>query len=501
MKKFISFFVSLCTIIGIVFIGGCKNKSSTQDTYFYVTYMASVGGLISGDAFQDIKAGESSTPVEAIPYEGYRFYMWSDGRTESIRSDMNVQGNIHVTAQFFKISKTESTFTLDFRTADTFDIEQTITIKNSELFGTQLPVPSKEHFTFNGWYIRGQDKSKCITDANGVINKYGVDLDSSVLLPSWTANETFTYKILMVYVTEIHAVLPTRIIAENRTREVDYVMTEEERQFCHITTQQLKAYLDDMMDGLVEFVVDEYFTTQPVTTESFSYGYGIDYGEATRSPSLFADRIPEVNTIIGEYDGVVSSVSYNCFEDDFFNYSGHAKTKFCEVFFDRGPLYNMKINGIKIREVIENPEQHRVVESWLETIVHELAHTIELRVNSYDYHKCISELGWNQRVIGGRYIQKLYFTGSVIMEGKKVGINYSFWSGTTLTVRYECTKGGYVNFKEQEVLYGGDTLTAFATAYEGYRFVKWSDGVTDISRTERNVTEDITLTAIFEKIT
>ena len=85
------------------------------------------------------------------------------------------------------------------------------------------------------------------------------------------------------------------------------------------------------------------------------------------------------------------------------------------------------------------------------------------------------------------------------MEGKKVGINYSFWSGTTLTVRSESTEGGYVNFKEQEVLYGGDTLTAFATAFEGYRFVKWTDSVTDISRTERNVTEDITLTAIFEK--
>lgn len=113
-------------------------------------------------------------------------------------------------------------------------MEQTVTVENSKLFGKQLPVPSKEHFTFNGCYIKGQDKTKPVTDRNGVINSYNLQLDNAVLLSSRTANETITYKILMVYVTEIHAVLPTCIIAENRTR-----------------------------------VVDEYFTTQPITTENF----------------------------------------------------------------------------------------------------------------------------------------------------------------------------------------------------------------------------------------
>lgn len=45
----------------------------------------------------------------------------------------------------------------------------------------------------------------------------------------------------------------------------------------------------------------------------------------------------------------------------------------------------------------------------------------------------------------------------------------------------------------------GDTVSLFATANEGYEFVKWSDGV-EYDHRSITVTESATYTAIFEKI-
>jgi len=315
------------------------------------------------------------------------------------------------------------------------------------------------------------------------------------LIPSWTANETFKFKLLLVYVTEIHAELPTRFIAENRTKQVDYVMTEEEIEIQRITTRKVREYLNDMLDGLVEFEVDEYFTTQPITTENFTHP---DDG-TERDSALFPESIPEVENIIGIYDSVLSSFSINDFNNELNNSSGMAKAQSGEIHFDHALLYPASLNKVSLKKLIEN-EEHRIWDSYINTYIHELAHTIEMRVNSYSYHLWIGDAGWKQH-LDDKYIQKLYYTGNALMEGKKVGLPYSFWAGQIPIVKYEWTEGGYVTCEKQEVLYGGDTYEVEAVERDGYRFVGWSDGLTEPQRIERNVTSDITIKAIFEKIT
>lgn len=312
---------------------------------------------------------------------------------------------------------------------------------------------------------------------------------------SWTANETFKFKLLLVYVTEIHAELPTRFIAENRTKQVDYVMTEEEIEIQRITTRKVREYLNDMLDGLVEFEVDEYFTTQPITTENFTHP---DDG-TERDSALFPESIPEVENIIGIYDSVLSSFSINDFNNELNNSSGMAKAQSGEIHFDHALLYPASLNKVSLKKLIEN-EEHRIWDSYINTYIHELAHTIEMRVNSYSYHLWIGDAGWKQH-LDDKYIQKLYYTGNALMEGKKVGLPYSFWAGQIPIVKYEWTEGGYVTCEKQEVLYGGDTYEVEAVERDGYRFVGWSDGLTEPQRIERNVTSDITIKAIFEKIT
>ena len=66
------------------------------------------------------------------------------------------------------------------------------------------------------------------------------------------------------------------------------------------------------------------------------------------------------------------------------------------------------------------------------------------------------------------------------------------------TLKYAAGEGGGVTGEtEQVVKEGEDGSTVTAVADFGYKFVKWSDGVTTAERTDREVSEDITVTAEF----
>ncbi len=49
---------------------------------------------------QTVNHGSNGTAVTAVPSTGYRFVNWSDSSTANPRTDLNVTGNISVTANF-----------------------------------------------------------------------------------------------------------------------------------------------------------------------------------------------------------------------------------------------------------------------------------------------------------------------------------------------------------------------------------------------------------------
>ena len=78
----------------------------------------------------------------------------------------------------------------------------------------------------------------------------------------------------------------------------------------------------------------------------------------------------------------------------------------------------------------------------------------------------------------------------------------------TYTLHYTASVGGYILAKDgtisgsvlQEVTKGDNGMRVTAVANTGYEFVRWSDGVTTATRTDSNVTSDITVTAEFRRI-
>ncbi|MDE7164938.1 MAG: InlB B-repeat-containing protein, partial [Clostridiales bacterium] len=67
-------------------------------------------------------------------------------------------------------------------------------------------------------------------------------------------------------------------------------------------------------------------------------------------------------------------------------------------------------------------------------------------------------------------------------------------------VTYATDDNGALSGEAKQVVeYGNDATEVTAIPNEGYEFVKWSDGVTEATRTDNNVQADITVSAIFGK--
>jgi hypothetical protein len=76
---------------------------------YTLTYIAGDNGSITGDTTQTVEEGEDGTTVTAIANSGYRFSKWSDGVATANRTDMNINSNITVTAQFSAVVSSNGT--------------------------------------------------------------------------------------------------------------------------------------------------------------------------------------------------------------------------------------------------------------------------------------------------------------------------------------------------------------------------------------------------------
>ena len=71
---------------------------------YTLTYIAGSGGTITGSTSQIINQGSNGTEVTAVPNTGYYFLAWSDGLTTPSRTDLNIQSDMALTANFVSFS-------------------------------------------------------------------------------------------------------------------------------------------------------------------------------------------------------------------------------------------------------------------------------------------------------------------------------------------------------------------------------------------------------------
>ncbi|GAB1477351.1 hypothetical protein MASR2M70_21890 [Bacillota bacterium] len=111
---------------------------------YSLTYTAGANGSITGNASQTVNHGGSGTAVTAVPASGYHFVKWSDNVTTATRTDTNITANLSVTAEF-AVNTYSLTYTAGANGSITGNASQTVNHGGSGTAVTAVPA-SGYHF-------------------------------------------------------------------------------------------------------------------------------------------------------------------------------------------------------------------------------------------------------------------------------------------------------------------------------------------------------------------
>lgn len=505
----------------------------TAEFGYTVKYAATDNGYIVGNAEQSIVWADAAESVTAMPNKGYRFVEWSDGVKTATRQDKLVTKSIDVYAVFEW--RDADTFVYNYNYATGNYYEDGFTLTRGNVAGKTAVVPMRDYFTFDGWYLDENLTEKAF-DANGnnILGEEIFNSPSRDLYAKWDVKEECiaTYKILMVYVTTIDG---TFVGNDGSLLDIRYRMDAALKQQCIAVTKRLRETLNDMLDGLVNFEVQSYFTTQPVDETCFI--------NEKNDTCIYANQIPELinSGVLENYRSVVTLYSFGGEENLFTNWSGTGGKKYATVPMDQ----DIKHYGTLEQAMGE-------YNGTIGTCIHEFIHTIQFGIPCYDYHRAYHP------AIPSRELDKLYLLNQFPVDfyeklsedqslweienfvdawrnSDKAGIPYGYWTNEIFDViiKPECINGrpdgfggvgaidygGSVLFWSedytqsdfwrlldsdlqfgQRVPKGSRTTILTVKPKTGYKFIGWSDGMQDMVRILTDVQENITLIAYFERL-
>ncbi len=310
------------------------------------------------------------------------------------------------------------------------------------------------------------------------------------------------YKILLVHVTEVQGTFKD---IDGNDVVIDYKMTEEDLAACRMITELFDVCMNEMLDGLVTFEIDEYFTKEIVGQDCFEYTVYEDSVDI----SLYPTAIPEVEEKLSDYDTAITTVSINDPDRVLRGATAGVSDGVTAMVYLKIPREIMP-NGeiVKNYNLINNYSDYGWV-SQIETYVHEFVHTVETRITAnwkYRYHIINNEYmraytGYDINIYAFT-ISKLYLLNQAVYNGENVGIPFPVWTNEIYELHYTSndeSMGTIGSFSSPlKVAKGCDGEEMEALPWPGYRFVRWSDGVTTAKRIDRNIQSDMEVIAYFE---
>jgi len=148
---------------------------------YTLTYTAGANGSITGTTPQTVNYGGSGSLVTATPAAGYHFVSWSDSYPTAARTDLNVTGNISVTATF-AINSYTLTYTAGANGSIDGITPQTVNHGGS---GTEVTAVADPGFSFVDWSDGVLTASR--TDTNVTAN---VDVTANFAITKANPNVT-----------------------------------------------------------------------------------------------------------------------------------------------------------------------------------------------------------------------------------------------------------------------------------------------------------------------
>lgn len=488
-------------------------------------------GTIQGKAHQEVRSPDALEEVTAVPDAGYVFSCWSDNSLEATRKD-DKEKSFEFYAYFEPIQKK---FHYDYGLASGVPLVTEITLNRDTVQSAEFIVPKLEGYRFDGWYADEDYKIKVVNENGRYMYGYaGFALESDMLYAKWTkenGNDNLpVYKILMVFVNETDGVFYSYL--REQDYEIHFEMTAMDRAMCFVVAGRFQELLNEWFEGRVIFEVDSYYTLIPVGEE----GCHMDGETKYKGNWISAEYIPELFRLNPLYHSVLTTYGMDDYSNEdhnghkFRDFAGIAGTKFggipFEVFYIENPVKkNFSeqgfLEGFQFRgDVADMSPDAWSAMNTLDTYFHEFAHTCEFNYNYYeilDFHKVIGYYLNNYHVLFSETMAtKYYLLGKAeYYDGETGGIPTEYWSHLRDPVvaygtrppdgdRYDggtivVLSGEKSEISESRVPYGSDVIVE-AVPKEGYRFVRWSDGITTAVRHDENIISYLFVLAIFEKI-
>lgn len=485
-----------------------------------------VGGRIKGKTTQYVLSGDIGEDVTAVSDNGYMFMGWSDLKWEMTRKDdpnrkSELVGehlysrNLELIAYFEPIKKT-FTYDYGYDLPAPFATTQ-ITLDRNAIEESEFIVPTRKGYHFCGWYADNSYKTRITTETGRYMYGYAsFSLETDTLYARWEreGERTDNHKIMMVFVDKVQTTLYSKSIEKNI--KIDTAMTALDYQLCNSTATIMSNLLNEWFEGEVIFEVDSYYTTTTITEGFRCSNGGYMY-------NLMPDYINEIYDVQYLYHNIISVVGIGDYDRNLIgNLAGLANIKNAYVAKDF-ELSKVRSN-IRFQDYIEDRNNGKIEleQTIVETCLHELIHTAEMYFPREDYLDLHNAIAYANRYLGGCNILNTYkpcLLGEFEMNGDKFCVPMKYWKhNMDISVGYICesingVRVGEIYLVGENVdsnplwIVGGTVTVRYdsecfveAVPKEGYRFVRWSDGVTTAIRHDKNIIAFYCVKAIFEKI-
>ena len=494
---------------------------------FSVDYTAGANGSITGNDSQTIDYGDDATEVTATPDAGYHFVSWSDGVTTASRTDLNVTSAIDVTATF-AINEYTLAYTAGTGGSITGDSPQTVEYGSD---GTEVTATPDAGYHFTGWSDGVTTAARTETSvsadvnvtANFAIDTFSVDYTAGAN-GSITGNDSQTID----YGDDATEVTATPDAGYHFVSWSDGVTTAS-RTDLNVTSA---------IDVTATFAINEYTLAYTAGTGGSITGdspqtvtYGSDGTEVEAVPATgyhFVSWSDGVTTAARTETSVSSDLSVTAnFAIDTFSvdYTAGANGSIT------GSASQTVDYGDDATEVTATPDTGYHFVSWSDgvttatrtdlNVTGAIDVTATFAINEYTLAYTAGTGG----SISGDSPQTVEYgsDGTEVEAVPSAGYHFVSWSdGVTTAARTDTgvsadvsvtanfaidtfsvdytagTHGAITGSASQTVDYGDDATEVTATPDTGYHFVSWSDGVTTATRTDLNVTGNISVSAVFE---
>ena len=157
---------------------GKGEQSYWPSDVHFLYYDVSGSGHIEGEAVQLLKTGDLSTTVTAVPDEGYRFGVWSDGLTDPVRAGDTVERSDRTIYACFISDEMQNMTVADLYI--TTDSGRPVTSKTYEGASVSIKGASDEKYNLSG--ARAQIRGRGNSSFNGGASQNNYDSKNSYRL-------------------------------------------------------------------------------------------------------------------------------------------------------------------------------------------------------------------------------------------------------------------------------------------------------------------------------